>query len=215
MSSAASISAAKRRRGPQSSMQTAPQNTRGRQSQSNQPRSASSQPQSQGQRVNPMAILQNHELRLREIESKPNEADAHANTNSYVPQSPSTQVDNSRVEELERSNRDMYTKIEIMKTKIISLESQVIDLSKLKEIVFTLQTAVMRNSQKVETINTSSVTEVIKKDVVQEVSEELEDVTINIAAPTVSYGEENHEKGNVTFTVVDNAEKEQESESEK
>lgn len=192
MSSAASISAAKRRRGPQPGMQ-APnrQNV-----QSNQQANVQ-----QGRRVNPMAILENHELRLREIESKSTETSNHNAGNLVLPERQT--VPDVKIQELQGSNRELHAKIEIMKNKIITLESQVVELNKLKEIVFTLQTAVMRNTQKVETYN-SSVPEVNKIGVVNEVSQELEDVTKSMESATIGYGEESNKPSNITFSVVDN-----------
>lgn len=195
MSSAASISAAKRRRGPQPSMQApSRQNV-----QSNQQANVQ-----QGRRVNPMAILENHELRLREIESKSTETSNHSAGNQVVPQTQT--VPDVKIQELQGSNRELHSKIEIMKNKIISLESQVVELSKLKEIVFTLQSAVMRNTQKVDTYN-SSVPEVNKTGVVNEVSQELEDVTKSMESATIGYGEDSNKPANITFSVVDDGSK--------
>ena len=208
MSSAASISAAKRRRGPQPGMQASGrQNVQSNQQANVQKANVQQANVQQGRRINPMAILENHELRLREIESKSTETSNHNAGIQVVPQTQT--VPDVKIQELEGSNRELNAKIEIMKNKIISLESQVVELSKLKEIVFTLQSAVMRNTQKVETYN-SSVSEVNKTGVVNEVSQELEDVTKSMDSATIAYGEDSNKPANITFSVVDNSKEEEE-----
>ena len=202
MSSSASISAAKRRRGPQPSM--APPQNRGQQQQQQR-----GQPQ-QGKRINPMAILENHELRLRDIEKTKSDEGGSV----VVPQN------DEKVEALVKENGLLNQKIEIMKEKIISLERTTQDLLKLKNVVFDLQTSVLSNSQKVEALKDfkdGSNSEIISADVAQE----IEDVTQTMSSATIDYGdtqvnttstnvnssadgnEEVASSGNVTFTVVE------------
>lgn len=207
MSSAASISAAKRRRGPQPSMQPPPQ-TRGK------PQQNSSTPsQSQGQRINPMAILKDHEMRLREIEKNPSE-----DTENKLGVSKSVDNVDERVDVLVQENVTLNKKVDILKDKIIALEKSVAELSKLKDIVFHLQSSVILNTQKVNSINTTNATtgeEVDKSVVTKEVIQEIEDVTQSMSHATVNYGDDvDKPSSNVTFTVVENDNKEQLGESD-
>ena len=174
MSSAASISAAKRRRGPQPTF-TSQASSKQSSSQPQQSRRPTQGPV----RVNPMAILENHERRLREIEGKSKEG---ANVEQ-----------DERVESLVRENEEL-------KKALVALSAKVNELMKVKDMVINMQSSVLSNAQKVETLKSDvqllqSGTEVVSADV----SQEIEDVTANMSQATISYGEADQQ--NVTFTV--------------
>ena len=168
MSSSASISAAKRRRGPQPS--AAPNNNVRQQQQPVQQRP---------QRINPMAILENHELRLREIEKTSSLKNSY--TNEVV-----SQDENEKVKALVLDNEMLNKKIEVLKDKIITLEQTAVDLQKLKDVVFNLQTSVISNTNKVENLQDTNGVDVVSANM----AKEIEDVTTQMSTATVSYGED-------------------------
>lgn len=172
MSSAASISAAKRRRGPQPTFtsQTSSQQ---------QSRNPSQVPT----RINPMAILESHELRLRDIEGKSTEG---ANVEQ-----------DKHVESLLKENEEL-------KKTLGALNAKVSELMKVKDMMINMQSSVLSNAQKVETLKTEveslkSVREMVTADV----SQEILDVTADMSQATISYSEDNK---NVTFTVKEKEE---------
>ena len=160
MSSAASISAAKRRRGPQP---TFAGQTTSKQSSGQQPESPSQGPV----RINPMAILESHERRLRDIEGK--------STNS---------AHDEQVETLLKENEEL-------KKALVSLNNKIVELLKVKDIVINLQSSVLSNAQKMETLNKDIKS--LKTDneevVLTDVGQEMEDVTSNMSNATIKYGE--------------------------
>ena len=196
MSSSASISAAKRRRGPQPS---AAPNNNVRQQQQQQP------VQQRPQRINPMAILENHELRLREIEKTSSLKNSY--TNEVV-----SQDENEKVKALVLDNEMLNKKIEVLKDKIITLEQTAVDLQKLKDVVFNLQTSVISNTNKVENLQDTNGVDVVSANM----AKEIEDVTTQMSTATIAYGQDVEEvkskdteevaSSNVTFTVVENTE---------
>ena len=196
MSSSASISAAKRRRGPQPS---AAPNNNVRQQQQQQP------VQQRPQRINPMAILENHELRLREIEKT--SSLKNSDTDEVV-----SNDENGKINSLVLENDMLNKKIEILKDKIIILEKTAIDLQKLKDVVFNLQASVISNTNKVENLQDTNGVDVVSANM----AKEIEDVTTQMSTATVAYGEDTEhvnskdteevESSNVTFTVVENTE---------
>ena len=193
MSSAASISAAKRRRGAQSSVPPQSSN-RGRPQQQQQQRSQQQQQTVQRNRVNPMQILEDHERRLRVVEQG---AKSPSTTNDVIENKEiREQENNNNFSILERENIELHKKIEVMKNKIIEMSTDIADLKKLKDIVFTIQSSVLSNTQKV-----SSFTE--KGTVSQEVSQEIQDITADLETATLSYGETAE---NQTATVANNDE---------
>ena len=199
MSSSASISAAKRRRGPQPSAAPNMRDPRANQQQSSS--------QQRPQRIHPMAILENHELRLRDIENANALKTTDTDTNKVV-----SQGENKKIDALVLENGVLSKKIEILKDKIITLEKTAIDLQKLKDIVFNLQASVISNTNKVENLQDANTTGVVSANV----AKEIEDVTSQMSTATVAYGEDKNEtnsnvteevaSSNVTFTVVENAE---------
>lgn len=200
MSSSASISAAKRRRGPQPSAAPNMRDPRANQQQS-------SSQQQRPQRIHPMAILENHELRLRDIENANALKTTDMDTNKVV-----SQGENEKIDALVLENGVLSKKIEILKDKIITLEKTAVDLQKLKDIVFNLQASVISNTNKVENLQDANTTGVVSANV----AKEIEDVTSQMSTATVAYGEDKNEtnsnvteevaSSNVTFTVVENAE---------
>ena len=195
MSSAASISAAKRRRGAQSSVPPQSSN-RGRpqQQQQQQQRPQQQRPQQQQQavqrnRVNPMQILEDHEKRLRVIEGG---SESSSTANNHVQNKDIQEEKDSKFAILERENIELHKKIEIMKNKIIEMNEDIIDLKKLKDIVFTIQSSVLSNSQKVESFRVNStVSQEVSQEVSHAVSQEIQDITADLETATLGYGEEN------------------------
>ena len=193
MSSAASISAAKRRRGAQSSVPPQSSN-RGRPQQQQQQRPQQQQQQAvQRNRVNPMQILEDHEKRLRVIEGG---SESSSTANNDVQNKDIQEEKDSKFAILERENIELHKKIEIMKNKIIEMNEDIIDLKKLKDIVFTIQSSVLSNSQKVESFRVNStvsqeVSQEVSQAVSQEVSQEIQDITADLETATLGYGEEN------------------------
>jgi len=192
MSSAASISAAKRRRGAQSSVPPQSSN-RGRPQQQQQPRPQQQQQAVQRNRVNPMQILEDHEKRLRVIEGG---SGSSSTANNHVQNEDIQEEKDSKVAILERENIELHKKIEIMKNKIIEMNEDIIDLKKLKDIVFTIQSSVLSNSQKVESFRVNStvsqeVSQEASQEVSQAVSQEIQDITADLETATLGYGEEN------------------------
>lgn len=176
MSSAASISAAKRRRGAQptfTSQASSKQSLGQQQSQQIRP------PQGPV-KINPMFILENHELRLREIEGKSTQ---EANLEQ-----------NRQVDSLLKENEELKKEVAILNEKIN-------EFMKVKEMVISMQTNVLSNTQKVESLKTEinslhSEREVVTADVIQE----IQDVTADMSEATISYSDEDN-KQNVTLTV--------------
>lgn len=193
MSSAASISAAKRRRGAQTSVPPQSSN-RGRPQQQQQQRPQQQQQQAvQRNRVNPMQILEDHEKRLRVIEGG---SESSSTANNDVQNKDIQEEKDSKFAILERENIELHKKIEIMKNKIIEMNEDIIDLKKLKDIVFTIQSSVLSNSQKVESFRVNStvsqeVSQEVSQAVSQEVSQEIQDITADLETATLGYGEEN------------------------
>ena len=193
MSSAASISAAKRRRGAQSSVPPQSSN-RGRPQQQQQQRPQQQQQQAvQRNRVNPMQILEDHEKRLRVIEGG---SESSSTANNDVQNKDIQEEKDTKFAILERENIELHKKIEIMKNKIIEMNEDIIDLKKLKDIVFTIQSSVLSNSQKVESFRVNStvsqeVSQEVSQAVSQEVSQEIQDITADLETATLGYGEEN------------------------
>ena len=160
MSSAASISAAKRRRGPQPTFTGQAQS---KQSPGQEPERPSQGPV----RITPMSILESHERRLRVIEG--------SSTNS---------TQDERVETLLKENEELNN-------SLVSLNKKIVELLKVKDMVINMQSSVLSNAQKVETLNSDIKS--LKTDnewvVSTGVGQELEDVTANMTNATIKYGE--------------------------
>uniref|UniRef100_A0A6C0LKD4 Uncharacterized protein n=1 Tax=viral metagenome TaxID=1070528 RepID=A0A6C0LKD4_9ZZZZ len=194
MSSAASISAAKRRRGAQSSVPPQSSN-RGRPQQQQQQRPQQQQQPQQQQavqrnRVNPMQILEDHEKRLRVIEGG---SESPSTTNDVIENKEiREQENNNNFSILERENIELHKKIEILKNKMIEMSTDITDLKKLKDIVFTIQSSVLSNSQKVESFRANTtVSQEVSQEASHAVSQEIQDITADLETATLGYGEEN------------------------
>lgn len=188
MSSAASISAAKRRRGAQPtftnqvpSNQSLTQQNLKRSTQAQAQARAQTQPQAQGPvRINPMAILENHERRLRDIEGN--------------------SIDEVNVKEDGRVN-SLLKENEQLKNAVVDLTTKLNELMKVKDMVINIQSSVLSNTQKVETLKTEINSLHNEREVVTaDVTQEIQDVTADMSEATISYSDEDN-KQNVTFTV--------------
>lgn len=213
MSSAASISAAKRRRGPQPTF-TSQASTRSGQPQ-RQPQQQQQQRPQGPVRVNPMAILENHELRLREIEGK-STGDAVTDNDGRIESIASDNMEirreldsikgqlggpgsssDGRIDALIKENIEL-------KQVLSALQDKIIELSKVKDMVINIQSSVISNAQKVETLKADfeSIKTISDTVVAADVAQEIEDVTATMSKATIGYGEKvEQEKSNVTFSV--------------
>mgnify|MGYP000067547720 CR=1 FL=1 len=173
MSSAASISAAKRRRGQQPTF-------------TNEAKSSQQQSNRYSReltRINPMVILENHELRLREIEKKSKDS--------------ATVQQDGHVESLLKENEEL-------KKSIVALSAKISELLKVKDMVINMQSSMLSNTQKVETLKSEvkslqSGTEVVSASV----SQEIEDVTADMSQSSITFGDDKNQ--NVTFTVEESS----------
>ena len=197
MSSAASISAAKRRRGQHPTF-TSQASTRGGQ-----------QPQPQGPvRVNPITIIQNHELRLREIENN-STSDAVSDSDSRIAadntnvrrevESIKSQLDalssasDKRIDNLINENNKL-------KDSLSALQANIDELSKLKDTVINIQSSFVDNARIVATLKAELDSSKSNSDTV--VAQDNVDDTATMRETTI--GEEEQQTGlNVTFMVKD------------
>jgi hypothetical protein len=154
MSSASSISAAKRRRGQNPTFTSQASNSGGNKQQQYQ-----QQPQSQGPvRVNPMTILKNHEIRLREIEGN-STGDAVSEKDKHIA------ADNMRLEvesiksQLSELGSTAAKRVENLinennrlKESLSALQANIDDLSKLKDTVINIQSSFVDNARIVATL---------------------------------------------------------------
>jgi hypothetical protein len=195
MSSTASISAAKRRRGQHPTF-TSQASTRGGQ-----------QPQPQGPvRVNPITIIQNHELRLREIENN-STSDAVSDRDSRIAADNMTvmrelETIKSQLGALgstsEKRINELINENSKLKESLSALQANNDELFKLKDMMINIQSSFVDNAQMVATLKAEFDSSKSNSDTV--VAQDNVDDTATMRETTI--GEEEQQTGlNVTFMV--------------
>lgn len=213
MSSAASISAAKRRRVPQPTFTSQVSTIDAQQQQPPRPPKGPV-------RVNPMAILENHELRLREIEGKSTSAKSdNDKRNESIASStmeirreldsikvqlsaPSSSSD-ARVDALIKENSDLQQALSNLQTKFV-------ELSNMKDIVINIQSSIIPNADNIEFLKADFETSKTASESViaaADVSQEIEDVTVTMSTATIAYDEDQNSEMNVTFSAKEDGNK--------